>query len=845
MSGVLVTFISCVVLWGWIYNLPVLKYIVRGWPPMAPLTAFNFLITGIVLSCTSLATAPARSKDKHRTSSRNFARVLSAATASISLLQLADYFLGWHLRLDRFPLGPTSARMSPAVSFDFALLGCSLLLAQHPRMTRILQPLTLIAFLVAWLGFSRYLFGGQPIFFYAHMALHTSILFFLLSVGTMSLRTDYGLTLLLVSDSQGGIISRRLLAPALLVPIILGWFRLQGQRAGWYGTEAGVSLFAISTVIVFGGLVWGTAAMLHRIDNQRRRAEQKILRQLARLDLLRQITHATDEHQDLPSIFQVVIRSLEDNLPVDFGCMCTYDPEEKALFVVNIGIRNSSPELLGQELIRVDQNGFSLCQSGQLVYEPDISEASAPFLRNLSATGLRSLVISPLIVDGKLFGALVVARQKPYAFSSSNCEFLKQLTEHVSLTVRQAQLYDSLRRAYDDLRSSQQILMQQERLRAFGQMSAGIAHDISNSIFPIGLSVESLLQMESNLSQHAMRVLKTIRQSIEDVAQTLVRMRDLYRQREPDLQLVPVQLNDLLHQTIDLTQARWKAMPQQKGTVIHVSADLVNDLPMVMAIESEIREVLINLIFNSVDAMPSGGSIILKTGIVENLRGQSSAQPEEQIYVEVIDSGTGMDEETLGRCMEPFFTTKGEQGTGLGLAMVYGVAKRHGADLEIESSKGKGTKIRLVFSGAAIVTAVPPRVESLLPPSPKRILVVDDDPLLLRTLQEILTLEGHDVVGANGGQNGIDEFFAAQQSKKPFEIVVTDLGMPDIDGNKVAAAVKERSPDVPIILLSGWGNRLESGDDLPPYIDIALSKPCKVGDLRSAIAQCMKLNQAA
>lgn len=807
---------------------------------MAALTAFDFLLTGIALFCSSLVSL----ERKHAESLLNVSRTLSGVAVLIGVLRLGEYFLSWRLDLDHFPFRASSAHMSPATAFDFVVLGCALILAQHSRMFRAFQILTIIALLVAWLGFSRYLYGGQPLFAYAQMAVHTSLLFFLLSIGTVSLRTDQGLMLLLVNDSQGGVICRRLLAPALVVPVIIGWLRLQGQRAGWYGTEAGLSLFTISNVIVFGGLVWATAAVLHRTDEERRRAEQKILAQLARLDLLRQITHATGEHQDLPSIFQVMIRSLEDNLPVDFGCVCLYDPEEKVLSIANIGIRNLFPEILGQELIRVNQNGFSRCQAGQLVYEPDIGEVSAPFLRKLSEAGLCSLVISPLMVDGKLFGALVVARQKSRAFSSGDCEFLKQLCEHASLTVQQTQLYVSLRQAYDDLRSSQQILMQQERLRAFGQMSAGIAHDISNAVFPAGLSIESLLQTEKGLSRHAIKSLETVLQSIRDITQTLTRMKDLYRQREPDLKLMPVQLNDLILQTIDLTSARWKAIPQQKGMVVKVLTDLSDGLPMITAVESEIREALINLIFNAVDAMPGGGTIVLKTGILESPWSQNGT-PADQVYVEVIDSGMGMDEETLRRCTEPFFTTKGEQGTGLGLAMVYGVAKRHSADVEIESEKGKGTTIRLAFSALPIAPAMSPQEEPAVPASPRRILVIDDDPLLLQALQEVLKLDGHYVVAASGGKNGIDTFLSARESQEPFEIVITDLGMPDVDGNKVAAAIKEQSPEVSVILLSGWGNRLESGNDLPPYIDISLSKPSRVGDLRSAIAQCTKLHKAA
>jgi len=208
--------------------------------------------------------------------------------------------------------------------------------------------------------------------------------------------------------------------------------------------------------------------------------------------------------------------------------------------------------------------------------------------------------------------------------------------------------------------------------------------------------------------------------------------------------------------------------------------------------------------------------------------------------VEVADSGVGMDEETRRHCMEPFFTTKGERGTGLGLAMVYGVIQRHSADLEIESAAGKGTTVRLSFAvpvGIAADLALPETPLSVS--SRLRILVVDDDPLIIRALCETLESDGHQVITANGGQEGIDAFRAAQGRGKPFAVVITDLGMPRIDGRKVASFVKSASETTPVILLTGWGQRLVSEGDVPPHVDRVLNKPPKLRDLREALALCM------
>ncbi len=203
--------------------------------------------------------------------------------------------------------------------------------------------------------------------------------------------------------------------------------------------------------------------------------------------------------------------------------------------------------------VPIDQNGLSRCIAGQLVYEPDVLQVPFPFPQRLAAAGLRSLVIAPLIVENQVFGVLVSARRAAQAFSSGECEFLRQLSEHVALASHQARLYGALQQAYDDLRQSQHTVMQQERLRALGQMASGIAHDINNAISPVSLYTESLLEREPNLSDRARGYLTTIQRAIEDVARTVARMREFYREREAQLTLERVDINRAVRQVVELT----------------------------------------------------------------------------------------------------------------------------------------------------------------------------------------------------------------------------------------------------------------------------------------------------
>jgi PAS domain S-box-containing protein len=575
----------------------------------------------------------------------------------------------------------------------------------------------------------------------------------------------------------------------------------------------------------------------------RKQADQKLHAQLARLDLLNRITRAIGERQDLPSIFHVVASTLEDNLPIAFGCVCLREAGAEVLTVSAVGNKGrplaAALAMTEQARIPVDGNGLARCLKGELVYEPDIGGLDFPFPRRLTAQGLRSLVVAPLLLESQVFGTLVAARREPEGFSSGDCEFLRQLSEHVALAAHQTQIYDALQGAYDDLRQSQQGVLQNERLRALGEMTSGIAHDINNAISPAAIYTQLLLESEPNLSPAAREALETIERAIEDVAATIARMREFYRRREPEVPLAPTALNKLAQQVLPLTRARWSDMPQQQGIVVTTATELAPDLPLIMAAESEIREALTNLVFNAVDAMPEGGRLTIRTRVTgtEPAAGDPDLR---QVHIEVSDTGRGMDEETRRRCLEPFYTTKGERGTGLGLAMVYGMVQRHSADIEVESAPGEGTTVRLSFGVPTIIAGVPQPESVPAAPGHIRILIVDDDPLVLKALCDTLTVAGHIVTTADGGQAGITRFQDAVGTAEAFAVVITDLGMPYVDGRQVAAGVKQASATTPVIMLTGWGQRMADQGEVPPHVDRVLSKPPKLRELNAALVQCMQ-----
>ena len=278
---------------------------------------------------------------------------------------------------------------------------------------------------------------------------------------------------------------------------------------------------------------------------------------------------------------------------------------------------------------------------------------------------------------------------RAWVFGSTSVGFLAIYIGLVSIVWRGSRTItgqrSQLEAAYAELKQTQQNIIQQERLRALGEMASGIAHDFNNALTPILGFSELLLKRSEGLDDRdtVERYLRMMNMAAQDAATVVSRLREFYRKREEGENFAPASLHDLVGQAISLTQPRWKDEAQAKGITIKMEIDL-QEVPLIIGDESELREALTNLVFNAVDAMPDGGTITLRTRRDGN-----------QVVLEVSDTGTGMTEEVRQRCLDPFFTTKGTHGTGMGLAMVYGIVQRHEGTLDIESEADKGTTLIL------------------------------------------------------------------------------------------------------------------------------------------------------
>ncbi|MGC3989530.1 MAG: ATP-binding protein [Chthoniobacteraceae bacterium] len=380
-----------------------------------------------------------------------------------------------------------------------------------------------------------------------------------------------------------------------------------------------------------------------------------------------------------------------------------------------------------------------------------------------------------------------------------------------------------LEKALTELKATQNQMIQQERLRALGQMASGIAHDFNNALMPVLGFAELLVAKPALLNDQpkALKYLETIRTAAKDATCIVARLREFYRSNEGGETFKPVDLRKLAGQSITLTQPKWKGQAQSMGAEIHI-VEKLDEVPLVAGDESALREVLTNLIFNAVDAMPKGGTITLATHREDSL-----------VVLEVADSGTGMTEEVRARCLDPFFSTKGERGTGLGLAMVFGIIQRHGGEMDIRSEVGKGTAFVLRFPVAtdAVEKEEPGSGEGTM--HGLNVLVVDDEPQIREVLTAYLETDGHTVRTAGDGTNGLRQFLDER-----FDLVIADKAMPGMSGDQMAEAIRHFSPRMPVVLLSGFNTGEE--DEPVEGVSVITAKPVTLSGLRESIEKAMQ-----
>ncbi len=380
--------------------------------------------------------------------------------------------------------------------------------------------------------------------------------------------------------------------------------------------------------------------------------------------------------------------------------------------------------------------------------------------------------------------------------------------------------WQGIARNITERKQLEQQLLRAERLHALGEMSSGVAHDFNNILGAILGRAQLLRRAERD--EETQRGLEAIEKAALDGANTVRRLQHFTRKRREE-EFFPVDLNQAIKDALAITEARWKDEANLAGVTIEVATDYGKISP-VMGNISELREVLTNMIFNAIEAMPEGGKLTFKT---EEASGW--------VCLSVSDTGIGMSGDVKARIFDPFFTTKGVKGTGLGMSVSYGIIRGHNGEINVESHPGQGTTMLIKLPIPAKLRPAPQ--PKLIPSArPGRILVIDDDGMVRELLSDILQAAGHTVVKAAGGREGIRLF-----RQDAFDLVLTDLGMPDCSGWEVATAVKGIAPRTPVALVTGWGLTLDRRKMKESGVDLVLNKPFQYPEVMALVAEGMEL----
>ncbi len=414
-------------------------------------------------------------------------------------------------------------------------------------------------------------------------------------------------------------------------------------------------------------------------------------------------------------------------------------------------------------------------------------------------------------------------RERTEALQEANARLQQEVAERRKAEEAVIESNNQLAAALARLKETQDEIIQRERMHALGRMANGIAHDFNNALAPI-IGFSELMLMRPETLQDSMRArgyLEMIHNSAKESAVIVSRLREFYRSHDEGEIFMPVVINDLVLQVISLTQPRWKDQALAAGVTIDVRTEM-SSVPTVPGNESELREALANVVFNAIDAIPRRGTITLRTEVQGRW-----------LVITVTDDGVGMSDDVRARCLEPFFSTKQSEGTGLGLGSVYGIVRRPGGEIDIPRAPGRGT---------AVSISLPLERKAKAPEAPKppravraalRILVVEDEPLVREVLGVYLQEDAHDVVLAVNGRVGLEKF----RTEGPFDLVMTDRAMPEMNGDQLAEEIKQLNPRQPIILLTGFGDLMNGAGEQPSGVDLVVSKPFTLAALRSAMSK--------
>ena len=388
-------------------------------------------------------------------------------------------------------------------------------------------------------------------------------------------------------------------------------------------------------------------------------------------------------------------------------------------------------------------------------------------------------------------------------------------SQHASTCERLRNCLERIAAAHAEYEELRERATHAEKMAALGELSFGVAHNVNNTL--TGILGRAQLLLRTKDAEKISSGIEMIVKSAEDGAHIIRRIQDFAR-RQPSRKFQAVSVAGLMKDVCEMSRPRWES--QDDGPPIRLA--LVADCTAsVLGDAVELREVIVNVIYNAIDAMPSGGEIRM-----------SSQEANGRVVLTIADNGTGMTPEVKSRLFDPFFTTKGRGGTGMGMAVSFGIIRRHNGSIDVESEPGRGTTFRIslpVAEGAgAKAEADSTRLETATGEDKIRVLVVDDETAVREVLREALEAEGCEVVVAESGEMAL-KLYDARAGK--LDIVFTDIGMPEMSGWELASEIRKRSETIPLAIVSGWADAISCDARQAIKADWVVSKPFDIATI--------------
>jgi signal transduction histidine kinase/ActR/RegA family two-component response regulator len=549
------------------------------------------------------------------------------------------------------------------------------------------------------------------------------------------------------------------------------------------------------------------------------------LAKIRQLTTLYEIGKTLSSTLDLDDLFEKALELLKDRFGYAACSILLLDRARDELYIKQVTGRDLEEARKLRFRVGIDGIVGWVARTGELVYAPDVSKDSRYIPGDSS---IKSEAAFPLKIRDQLFGVLDIESNELYGFDEEDLKTLSSFASQMSVSIENAQLFSDLKQTLQELRQAQDQVVQAEKLRAMGELASGVAHDFNNVLAVVLGNTQLLLHQLDRLGAEEIREgLKVIERSSKDGAETIRRIQEFTGVRR-DREFISLSLNEMVTEVVNITQPRWRDQTQKKGIQIELTTHL-GVIPLIMGNPSEMREVLTNIIFNAVDAMSRGGKLTITT----------QPQAEDWVEVRIADTGIGMTEDVKKRVFDPFFTTKGVTNSGLGMSVSYGIIKRHGGEILIESESGKGTTFILHLpTGYGEEETVVKEVAVSKESRRARILVIDDEESVRDILSRMLKTKGHKVAVAPNGEEGIERFRA-----EAFDLVFTDLGMPKLSGWDVGKTIKGINPKTPVAMITGWGVELDREKLNESGIDLIISKPFNFDQVIDLVSEAMELKE--